>query len=313
MSYRHLTLEQRYQIAALRRAGLTRQDVARMMGCHPSTISRELRRNPTGRVYVGSIAHGQARRRRHLASARPHLAEALRRELWNGLWARHSPEQIRGRLMMLRVGQISLPTIYRWARHWGLSRQLRHPRRYRRRGRAPTRFADHRSIHTRPAEVSERLRIGDWEADTAHPSRGRGVLVTLVERRTGLARIGWCLGTSAKAVAMCIGRLLRKLVHPVHTLTCDRGTEFAHARWLERTLRAKVYFADPHSPWQRGSNENFNGLLRQYFPRARDFSTITAQELRRVEHALNQRPRKRLSFLTPNEVFFGLNPVALQS
>jgi IS30 family transposase len=313
MSYRHLTLEQRYQIAALQRAGLNQQALARVLGRHPSTISRELRRNPTGKVYVGSIAHGQAKRRRHLASARPHLAEALRKELWNGLLARHSPEQIRGRLALLRIGQVSLPTIYRCARRWGLHQKLRHPHRYRRRGRAPARFADRRSIHTRPAVVDQRQRIGDWEADTVHPSRGRGALITLVERRTGLARIGWCLSTSALAVALCIGELLRKLAHPVYTLTCDRGTEFARDRWLEHTLHTKVYFADPHSPWQRGGNENFNGLLRQYFPRTRDFSTITAQELWCVENELNQRPRKRLGFLTPNEVFFDLNPVALQS
>lgn len=313
MSYRHLTLEQRYQIAALQRAGLTRRAIARILDRHPSTISRELRRNPTGKIYVGSIAHGQAKRRRHRASARPHLASALRGELWARLQARHSPEQIQGRLAALQLGHVSIPTIYRYAQRWRLRTQLRHPHRYRRRKGAALRFADRRSIHTRPAQVDQRTRIGDWEADTVHPARGRGVLVTLVERCTGLARIGWSASTAAKAVAACIARLLRGLAHPVHTLTCDRGTEFAHDRWLEYTLHTQVYFADPHSPWQRGCNENFNGLLRQFFPRSRDFSTITPAELRSAEHQLNSRPRKRLGFLTPNEVFFRPNPVALQS
>ena len=210
---------------------------------------------------------------------------------------------------MLQQSPVSLPTIYRYARRWGLRPSLRHPRRYRRVAGASQRFADRRSIHTRAPEVDRR----DWEADTVHPSRGRGVLVTLVERRTGLARLGWTPNTSSKTVAACIRNRLRQLAHRVHTLTCDRGTEFAQDRWLERKLAAKVYFADPHSPWQRGSNENFNGLLRQFFPRTRDFSTITAKELRTAERLLNRRPRKRLGYLTPNEVFFNLNPVALQS
>lgn len=313
MSYRHLTLEQRYQIAALRRAGVNQQRIAHVMGRHPSTISRELRRNPTGRVYVGSIAHGHAKRRRHRASARPHLAEGLRGALWSGLQAKHSPERIRRRLALLQMGAISVPTIYRYARRWGLRQQLRHPYRYRRVAGVPRRFADRRSIHTRAAAVDRRERIGDWEADTVHPSRGRGVLVTLVERRTGLARLGWSPNTSARTVAACICNRLRQLAQRVHTLTCDRGTEFAQDRWLEHELNTRVYFADPHSPWQRGTNENFNGLLRQFFPRTRDFSTITTKELRATETLLNRRPRKRLGYRTPNEVFFNLIPVALQS
>lgn len=313
MSYRHLTLEQRYQIAALQRAGLNRQRIAQVMRRHPSTISRELRRNATGRLYTGSIAHGQAKRRRHRASARPHVAEALRGVLWSALQACHSPEQIRGRLARCQMGQVSLPTIYRYAWRWGLRQRLRHPRRYRRIAGKPLRLSDRRSIHTRPLAANQRERVGDWEADTVHPSRGRGVLVTLVERRTGLARIGWSPNTAARNVAACIRRCLAPFAQQRHTLTCDGGAEFAQHRWLERTLGTKVYFADPHSPWQRGCNENFNGLLRQFFPRARDFSTITAEELQRIEDLINQRPRKRLGYLTPNEVFFNLDPVALQS
>lgn len=313
MNYRHLTLEQRYQIAALRRAGLKLRQIAQVMERHPSTIGRELRRNTPGRVYIGSIAHGQAKRRRQRASSRPHLAAGLCAALWHGLHTRHSPEQIRGRLALLHLGAVSAPTIYRYAGRWGLRQWLRHPRHYRRVASASPRCADRRSIHTRAPAADRRERIGDWEADTVHPSRGRGVLVTLVERSTGLARIGWSPSTAATAVAACIRRCLAPLARHCHTLTCDGGAEFAQHRWLEHTLGTKVYFADPHSPWQRGCNENFNGLLRQFFPRAHDFNTITTRELQRVENLLNQRPRKRLGYLTPNEVFFGLNPVALQS
>jgi IS30 family transposase len=314
MSYRHLTLEQRYQIAALHRAGRSRKRIAEAIGCHPSTIGRELRRNRSGQTYVGSIAHGHARQRRHAASARAHLPDAVRLELIARLQDQHSPDQIRGRLALLRAGQVSHTTVYRYARQLGLRHHLRHPTRRRRYGhRSPGRFADRRSIHDRPADVAARRRLGDWEADTVRPARGAGVLVTLVERRSGFARVGWSPDGTAEAVALSILDRLGRIKRFVHTVTCDRGSEFAEDHVLEKQLRARVYFADPHSPWQRGCNENFNGLLRQFFPRQRDFSTITAQELQAVEDRLNDRPRKRLGYLTPSEVFFNHEHVALQS
>jgi len=188
---------------------------------------------------------------------------------------------------------VSHTTVYRYARQLGLRHHLRHPERRRRYGaRSSGRFANRRSIHDRPAAVATRHRVGDWEIDTVRPSTGTGVLVTLVERRSGFARIGWSPDGTAEAVAMCILDRLGRIRRFVHTLTCDRGSEFAEDQTLEKYLKARVYFADPHSPWQRGCNENFNGLLRQFFPRKRDFSTITAQELQAVEDQLNNRPRK---------------------
>ena len=315
MNYRHLTLEQRYQIAALHRAGFSQKRIAQTIGCHPSTIGRELRRNRGDTVYVGSIAHGHAKRRRRAASARrAHLPEAVRWELIDRLTQKHSPDQIRGRLALLKAGRVSHTTIYRYARQLGLRHHLRHPKRRRGYGkRTPGRFADRRSIHERCAEVAMRSRLGDWEADTVRPSTGTGVLVTLVERRSGFARIGWSPDGTAEAVALSILDRLGRIKRFVHTLTCDRGSEFAEDRALEEHLKARVYFADPHSPWQRGCNENFNGLLRQFFGRNRDFSTITAQELQAVEDQLNDRPRKRLGYLTPSEVFFNHDHIALQS
>lgn len=314
MSYRHLTLEQRYQIAALHRAGQSHKDIAHEIGCHPSTIGRELRRNRPGKLYVGSMAHRQATQRRHVASARAHLPEAVRLELIARLHEKHSPEQISGRLALLKAGQVSHTTVYRYARQLGLRHHLRHPKRRRGYGKGrPGRFTDRRPIHERPAQVAARSRWGDWEADTVRPARGAGVLVTLVERRTGFARIGWSPDGTADSVAESILDRLGRMKRFVHTLTCDRGSEFAADKTLERHLSARVYFADPHSPWQRGCNENFNGLLRQFFPRTRDFSTITTQELQAVEDQLNDRPRKRLGYLTPCEVFFNYDHVALQS
>ncbi|MBS0554764.1 MAG: IS30 family transposase, partial [Proteobacteria bacterium] len=277
MNYRHLTLEQRYQIAALRRAGFSQKDCAREIGCHPSTVSRELRRNGKGTAYAGAAAHGHAGRRRRAASSRAHLPEAVRLELIVRLKQEHSPDQIRGRLKLLKGGVVSHTTVYRYARQLGLRHHLRHPKRRRGYGQlCPGRFADRRSIHTRPAIVAARGRQGDWEGDTVRPACGTGALVTLVERRSGLLRLGWSPDGTAEEVAMSILDRLGRIQRFVHTLTFDRGSEFAEDRLLEDHLKAQVYFADPHSPWQRGCNENCNGLLRQYFPRKRDFSTITA-------------------------------------
>lgn len=314
MTYRHLTLEQRYQIAALYRAGFSQKDIAHEIGRHPSTISRELRRNGQGPRYIGSVAHGHAQQRRHVASARAHLSEVVRLELIARLQEKHSPEQISGRLALFQAGPVSHTTVYRYARQLGLRHHLRHPKRRWGYGTGrPRRFTDRRSIHERPEAVAARSRWGDWEADTVRPARGTGVLVTLVERRTGFARIGWSPDGTADNVAASILYCLGRLKRFVHTLTCDRGSEFADDKTLETHLKARVYFADPHSPWQRGCNENFNGLLRQFFPRQRDFSTITAQEVQAVEDQLNDRPRKRLGYLTPSEVFFNHDHVALQS
>lgn len=155
-------------------------------------------------------------------------------------------------------------------------------------------------------------RLGDWELDTVRPGRGRGVIVTMTERVTGLVRLGWCLAGKAADVAIVIAARLQRLKRHVLTLACDRGSEFADDAFIEQALKAGVYFADPHAPWQRARNENLNGLLRQYFPRSRDFETITAQELQQAEDALNDRPRKRLQFLTPYEVFFNYDKLALR-
>jgi transposase, IS30 family len=313
MTYRHLTLELRYQIAALRIAGMTQKAIAERIGCHPSTIGRELSRNGDGDSYVGSTAHGRARKRRSAASARSPLDPDVITTLAARLKEEHSPEQIKGRLALLKAGTVSHTTVYRYARKLRLRLHLRHPKRRRRYGKPrPVRFADRKPIQQRPAEVATRSRIGDWEADTVRPARGTGVVITLVERRSGYVRLAWSPDGTADAVAQAIECRLDRLAHYVHTITCDRGSEFAEDRRLEKALKTAIYFADPHSPWQRGCNENFNGLLRQYFPRSRDFSTISMEELQAAEDRLNDRPRKRLGYLTPSEVFFNPNHVALQ-
>lgn len=314
MSYRHLTLEQRYQIAALRKAGFSQRHIAHEVGCHPSTIGRELRRNRHQAHYIGSIAHGQARRRRSAASARPRLPAEAMDLIAHGLAKRWSPEQIRGRCALLGSGTVSHTTIYRHLNRRGLRHQLRLPKRRRGYGRVrPQRFTDRKSIQERPPAVAALSRLGDWELDTIRPARGTGVIVTMNERISGFTRLGWSPSGKAEDVAAVIAVRLWPLRRQVQTLTCDRGSEFADDATVERELKAGMYFADPHAPWQRARNENNNGLIREYFPRHMDFSSITFEQLQNAEDALNDRPRKRLKFLTPAEVFFNYDRVALQS
>lgn len=255
--------------------------------------------------YAASAAQRCANQRRHAASSRPHLPEAIRLELTARLRDKHSPDQIRGRLALLKGSTVSHTATYRYARKLGLRLALRHPRRRRGHGTPrPGRVTNRRCLPERPEIVALRSHIGDWEADTVWPARGNGVLVTLVERRSGFARVEWSPNGTAEAVTSSILERLGRIRRFVQTVTCDRSSEFAGDRVVEQQINAEVYFADPHRSWQRGCNENFNGLLRQLFPRQRDFSTITLLELQQVEDQLNSRPRKCLGYLTPCEAFF---------
>lgn len=314
MSYEHLTQGERYQIATLFREGFTRRYIATTLERHPSTITRELRRNRDGLRYQAATAHRLAERRRHAASARPRIAPEVLIELDHGLTQRWSPEQLRGRCRLLGLPVVSHTTLYRHIHRRGWRHRLRLPKRRRGYGRARSqRFADRKSIAQRPLIVAACARLGDWELDTVRPARGRGVLVTMNERVSGLTRLGWSPTGQAQDVAMTIVARLGRLKRYVHTLTSDRGSEFAEGALIEQALQAGMFMADPHAPGQRARNENLNGLVREYFPRNRDFSTITAEELQAAEDALSDRPRKRLQFLTPTEVFFNYDRVALQS
>jgi IS30 family transposase len=168
------------------------------------------------------------------------------------------------------------------------------------------------SIEDRPAIVEERRRIGDWEVDTVIGKNHKQAIVSLVERKTGFMRIEKVEHKTAEAVGRAIIRLLGPYRNRVHTITSDNGREFAGHEEISRSLNAGFYFAHPYASWERGTNENTNGLIRQYFPKNRDFTTITQEEIDMTMERLNNRPRKRLGFLTPAQVFFK-SGVALQS
>jgi IS30 family transposase len=181
---------------------------------------------------------------------------------------------------------------------------------YDRRGKLKNRV----SIDERPAIVDARQRLGDWEVDTIIGKRHRHAIVSLTERKSRLALLRKVERKTAQDVADAVIELLKSLPVRTHTITADNGKEFADHERIAHDLRTNVYFAHPYSSWERGSNENMNGLIRQYFPKKRSFVTITQQEIEFVMNRLNNRPRKCLGFKTPNEVFFkNSSAVALKS
>lgn len=318
MAYRQLSTEERYQIAALRQQGLSARQIAAALARHHSTISREVRRNATPYdgayrpSYAKEMTSGRRRRSRRNARYGPtHFAaiEALLVRDW-------SPEQIVGRRRREGLPVMSHETIYGWIwrdREQGgsLWRHLRGARKRRRKryGRYDSRgrLAGKRLIQERPRVVTLRRRFGDWEADTVH-GRGKPCIATAVERKSGLVRIGPLPRPTVDHTNARLIELLAGEPHPVRTLTSDNGVEFHGYKHLERALGLTVYFATPHHAWERGTNENTNGLIRQYLPKGSSLARLTQGRCNQIAAALNHRPRKRLGFRTPHEVYHSVLP-----
>ena len=308
ITYRQLTLEQRYQIQALFTAGISQASIARQIGCHRSTICRELARCPTQR-YRARAAQNASDQRRRLAYKYTDYTPALWRLICRGLTHYLSPEMLAHRMQLEQVeSAVSTSTIYRWLRwDWANGGQWyqylqRAYRPYRRRyGNRSwrSRFDDHRSIHDRPDSADQRIRCGDWEGDTVYGKGGH--FVTLVDRcsRYFIAR-----KIPLRTKKLTTDRIVKMLRgHPAHTLTLDNGMEFSDHKRIECRAGVTVYFADPYASWQRGSNENTNGRLRRFIPRSTDLTKLSAQKLRRVIELMNNQPRKCLGWRTPHEVY----------
>jgi len=314
--YTQLTREQRYQIYALKKAGHNRTAIARNVGVHKATISRELTRNLGGRGYRPKQADELATARKQ-QRVRPRITSAQWTHIENLLRQEWSPEQISGRLRLEQQLSISHERIYQYvyankARGGTLYRHLRCQKQrrkrygsYSRRGQIPHRVL----IDQRPEVVAQRARLGDWEADTIIGRNHQAAIVSLVERRSKLTRLKKVARNTAELVTNAVTTQLQPLV--VKTITSDNGREFAHHLQIGQNLKADFYFAHPYHSWERGVNENTNGLVRQYFPKQSEFSKITDKQIKKVEERLNQRPRKTLGYKTPNEVFFKLPLVAL--
>ncbi len=304
MNYTHITREERYQIYALKKAGHKQNEIAKLLERSESTISRELSRNRGRRGYRPKQAHiksveRQANNARTIDDATWEFAQEMLLLQW-------SPEQISGH------AAISPETVYQRVyankRAGGLLwKNLRcQKQRKKRYGKAERRgtIPDRLSIEDRPTIVETHSRIGDWEADTVIGKNHRQAIVSIVERKTGFTLIRKVERKTAQAVSRAMIGLLKPHREKVRTITSDNGKEFAGHKEIANKLKADFYFAHPYSSWERGTNENTNGLIRQYFPKNRDFTTITQQEIDTAMERLNNRPRNRLGYQTPNQVFF---------
>jgi IS30 family transposase len=312
----HLTLEERDRIAQLRHQGASQKEIAQALVRDKGTISRELRRNATGDEYFSGQAQQESeRRRRERPIVRkmddPEINLAVRKVL-SQEW---SPEQIVGRLAE-QEGELSVShqTIYDWIRqdedrkHWEdfLRRRGKRPCRRKKPG-----LPGAACIRNRPAVIEERLRLGDFEGDTVLGPPGTGGVATLVDRKSRFTIIVKVQSKNADHVHEKIKQRMKELDEErCRSITFDNGTEFARCYRLEKHLGLKLYFADPGCPYQRGTNENTNGLIRQYFPKGTDFRDISHCQVREVENKLNDRPRACLGFRTPREVFFEKTPRA---
>jgi IS30 family transposase len=317
---RCLAFAEREEIALARARGETMRAIARRLGRSPSTISRELRRNADrDGGYRATMAHALAFER----ASRPKPAKlqrnlALRQIVQDDLSRRYSPEQIAGRLRRRFPDDpemwVSTETIYqslyvqsRGALKRELTRYLRTGRALRKPGRQPgqrkNRIPDMVSIAERPPEVDDRRVPGHWEGDLLIGKRNATAIATLVERSSGFAMlVSLPDGYKPEHVAPALTRKIKTLPDALRrSLTWDQGPEMRDWKQIHVAADIHVFFCDPHAPWQRGSNENTNGLLRQYFPKGTDFSTVTDAELDAVADELNERPRKRLEFANPTE------------
>ena len=316
--YRQLTEEDRIEIYAMKQAGKQQKVMAIKLKVCPSTISRELARNTGGRGYRPKQAQQKTLERRFNAHKAVKMTPETIGYIEKKLQEDHSPEQIAKRMKLDRQWDgptVSHERIYQhvWQdkAQWGsLYKHLRiggtKQRRKRRNSRDCRGTIKNRvGIENRPPVVERKIRIGDWEGDTVIGKNHQGALVTLVDRKSKLTLIDKVNRYTADAVEETIIHLMDSLPRRNYTLTVDNGKEFANHEAVAETLEIKVYFADPYSAWQRGLNENTNGLIRQYVPKGSDIRILTDQQIQHIMHRLNNRPRKSLGYLTPNEVFYG--------
>ncbi len=321
MSYRHLTESERNVIFYLDMMDLSKAEIGRRLGRSTSTISRELQRNRSvsSDQYLPDAAQIKSNARRQARIRRPKTGDqALMKHVADRLEKKWAPEQIAGRLKRrppkrLEGKSISHATIYRWI--WSDKQRAERFKPYLRvaykkrrkpygkpskRGQIPNRV----SIELRPAVVEERQRLGDWEGDTVVGKGRSGHVVTNVDRASRYLVTRRIDKALAGSVDEALYAAMRRLdPDKRRTQTFDNGREFARHESIANRLGLEVYFAHAYSSWERGTNENTNGLLRQYLPKSRDFSTLTDTELASYTWQLNNRPRKRLNYLTPAEVF----------
>ena len=311
--YNQLTLEQRYEIQGFMAQKLSKATIAQELDVSLSTIYRELARNADKRSgkYKALLAHQKCTNRHSTKPKKIRFTEAVRQRTEELLKQDYSPEQVCGKLRTLDKDTVSTERIYQhiWQdkkRGGTLYKHLRHRgKRYRKRGD----LKDHRGliinrvdIEQRPTIVEEKNRLGDLEIDTVIGKNHKGVLLTINCRATGMVKIEPLKSKSAEQVYEATLRTLDEWKPWLHTITSDNGKEFAKHSQIAAALNIDFYFAKPYHSWQRGANENLNGLIRQYFPKGTDLSKITMRKIKEVEAILNNRPRKRFKFKSPKQM-----------
>ena len=304
---KHLDSAQRYQIQIGLAQGLPVSAIAQGIGRHQSTVYREIANNSGGAGYDAQFAQQRA----NASAARSRNARATPEQTWHAvkhyLALEHSPEQIAGLI------DISHETIYRHIyrdkkANGCLHLHLRCQKPYRKRCNGSNRnrrgqIANQRRLDERPAHIEARAQVGHWEFDSIVGPGHASSLITGIERKSGYVVIARLDKPGAQGANKAMVALLKPMAHRVKTVTTDNGGEFALHERLDAQLGCTSYFCRPYASWERGSNENANGLIRQYLPKKRDLSTVTQEEIDMIMDRLNNRPRKRLGFKTPNQIF----------
>jgi len=316
MKYQQLTTEDRYTLSALRMQDYSVAKIAEAIGRHRSTIYRELNRNKNKRSggYVAPEADSRTRGRRRRSRRNRHYTEDDFKIVRKFLHKDWSPEQIAGYIKRKKLmkRKMSHETIYQYIwrdRHNGgsLWRHLRQsPKLRRKRYKAYDsrgRLANKRHISERPASVETRKEFGHWEIDTVMGRGSSDCIVTLVERKTGYVMIGELPDRTTDSLNMKTKMLIRRDRFKFKTITADNGTEFNQYEKIEMGTGVKFYFANPYHSWERGTNENTNGLIRQYLPKGKSMASLTQAECDEIAYQLNTRPRKRLNYKTPLEKY----------
>lgn len=310
----HLTLEQRYKIEAYRNLGKGISEIADYVGKDKSVISREIKRNSDGRngLYKADLAHRKTNLRHQTKPKNCKFSKEIEVYVLLYLQQDYSPEQIVGKAALENVEMVSAERIYQyiWEDKRARGKLYKHLRtkgkKYRKRGQLKDMrglIINRIDISERPRIVDKKERIGDLEIDLVIGKDHHGALITINDRATGLLFMGKIDSKESKAVEAKTIELLEDWKPFLHTITSDNGKEFAHHQQIAKKLKIDYFFAKPYHSWERGANENLNGLVRQYFPKKTNFETITQEQINRVVHILNNRPRKRFGFKSPKEVF----------
>lgn len=312
----HLTREQRYTISAMLQQGYSQTSIAKAIGKDKSVVSRELRRNEaTARSYDCELAQRQYEERMRTKRKHVRMTEEMRQIVEIGIEQDFSPQQIVGRCRLKGVEIVSHERIYQYVwfdkKSGGILHEhlRRKGRKYRKRGAAKDNrgvLHDRVSIDQRPTVVDQKIRFGDLEIDTIVGSNHKGAILTINDRLTSFCWIELLKGRNAKELADAAVRRLLPVKEHIRTITSDNGKEFAEHKSIAEKLGVDFFFAHPYHSWERGANENTNGLIRQYIPKGSSFENLTDDRIRLIERKLNNRPREKLGFLTPNEKLFSI-------